>query len=64
MGLPRLHGLSNVQKNTRMNQDELIKLLKRILGAEIDLDFLAKLEPEELELLVACVRDRLAQVEE
>jgi hypothetical protein len=47
-----------------MTQDELIKLLKRILGTEIDLEFLSRLEPEELELLVACVRDRLAQVEE
>ena len=45
-----------------MTQDELIKLLRRILGTEIDLEFLARLEPEELELLVACVRDRLAQV--
>jgi hypothetical protein len=46
-----------------VTQDELIKLLKRILGTEIDLDFLARLDPEELEILVACVRDRLAQVE-
>jgi len=47
-----------------MTQDELIKLLKRILGPEIDLEFLARLEPEELELLVVCVRDRLAQDDE
>ena len=47
-----------------MTQSELIKLLNRILGTEIDLEFLAKLEPGELELLVACVRDRLARVEE
>jgi GGDEF domain-containing protein len=47
-----------------VTQDELIKLLKRILGTEIDLDFLARLGPEELEILVACVRDRLAQVED
>jgi hypothetical protein len=47
-----------------MTQGELIKLLKRILGTEIDLEFLARLEPEELEILVACVRDRLAQVDD
>jgi hypothetical protein len=47
-----------------MIQNNLIKLLKRILGTEIDLEFLAKLEPEELEVLVACVRDRLTRNEE
>ena len=47
-----------------MTQNELIKLLKRILDSDIDLEFLAKLEPGELELLVACVRNRLAQIEE
>lgn len=47
-----------------MTQGELIKLLKRILGTEIDLEFLARLEQEELEILVACVRDRLAQVDD
>jgi hypothetical protein len=47
-----------------MTQNELIKLMKRILATDIDLEFLAKLEPGELELLVACVRHRLAQVEE
>jgi hypothetical protein len=47
-----------------VTQDELIKLLKRILGTEINLEFLARLEPEELEILVACVRDRLAQVDD
>jgi hypothetical protein len=47
-----------------MTQGELIKLLKRILGTEIDLEFLSQLEPEELEILVACVRDRLAQVDD
>jgi hypothetical protein len=53
-----------VSPGRRMTQSELIKLLKRILGTEIDLEFLARLEPEELEILVACVRDRLAQVDE
>jgi len=47
-----------------MTKNELIKLLKRILATDIGLEFLAKLELEELELLVACVRHRLVQVEE
>jgi hypothetical protein len=47
-----------------MTKTELIKLLRRILATDIELEFLAKLELEELELLVACVRHRLAEVEE
>lgn len=42
-----------------MIKEELIKLLKRILERDVDLNFLLKLEPEELETLVACIRDRM-----
>ncbi len=56
--------LVQVFTGRQMTQSELIKLLKRILGTEIDLEFLGRLEPEELEALVACVRDRLAQIED
>jgi hypothetical protein len=46
-----------------MTQNELIKLLKKILATDTDLEFLVKLEPRELELLVASVRHRLDEVE-
>ncbi len=47
-----------------MNKNELIRLVKKLLRTEIELEFLAKLEPGELEVLVACIRHRLVQVEE
>jgi hypothetical protein len=46
-----------------MTQSELIKLLKKILATDTDLEFLVKLEPRELEILVASVRHRLDEVE-
>jgi hypothetical protein len=46
-----------------MTQSELIKLLKKILATDTDLEFLVKLEPRELELLVASIRHRLDEVE-
>jgi len=42
-----------------MTKDQLILLIKKILSTDADLSFLAKLEPEELEMLVACVRDKV-----
>lgn len=43
----------------RMKKEELIQLAKRILKADADLRFLLRLETEELETLVACIRARL-----
>jgi hypothetical protein len=42
-----------------MTKDQLILLIKKILSTDADLSFLAKLEPEELEMLVAWVRDKV-----
>ena len=39
-----------------MTKDQLISLIKKILGTDIDLKFLAKLDLAELELLVLPVR--------
>jgi len=46
-----------------MSQEELIKLIKRILKKDANLDFLLKLNRSELEVLVALIRDRVGQGE-
>jgi hypothetical protein len=45
--------------NPQMTKDQLISLIKKILGTDADLQFLAKLDLAELKLLVACIRERL-----
>ena len=47
-----------------MNKEKLIKILKGILKTDMDLNFLLQLEESELEILIACVRDRLEQKED
>ena len=47
----------------KMTREELIKLIKRILKKDANLDFLLKLHPSELEVLVALIRDRVGQGE-
>ena len=42
-----------------MDKQELIEALQRLLRTESDLSFLLQLNKEELETLVACVRDRV-----
>jgi hypothetical protein len=44
-----------------MNKEELIKILKGLLKTETDLDFLLELKREDIEKLVAVVRDRLEE---
>ena len=43
----------------QMTKDQLISLVRKILGTDVDLKFLAKLDLAELRLLVACIRDNL-----
>ena len=42
-----------------MTKKELIEILRKVLKTDDKLDFLLRLSEEELESLVACVRDRL-----
>ncbi len=42
-----------------MKKRELIDTIKKVLKTDGDFDFLRKLEPDELERLIAAVRDRL-----
>jgi hypothetical protein len=42
-----------------MAKDKLIKILQSILKTDIDLNFLRQLKENELETLVACIRDSI-----
>lgn len=41
-----------------MTQEELIEVLKKVLQTDVNLDFLLRLNVEELETLVICIRER------
>ncbi|MGD0230414.1 MAG: hypothetical protein ABSC19_08655 [Syntrophorhabdales bacterium] len=42
-----------------MNNDKLIKIIQELLKTDDGLDFLRELKREDLEKLVACIRDRI-----
>jgi len=44
-----------------MNKKQLIETLQRILSTDIDISFLLQLKENDLESLLACVRDRVGQ---
>jgi len=44
-----------------MTKEKLVEKIKELLKTNIDLNFLLILEDEELERLVACIRDRVDQ---
>ncbi len=44
-----------------MTKEELIGKIKEILKTDSDLDFLVRLQKEELETLIACIRDRVGR---
>ena len=46
-----------------MTKETLIEILEKLLLTDTDLGFLKRLTEEELQTLVACVRDRVAQTE-
>ncbi len=47
-----------------MNKDKIPAIIKELLNTDLDLDFLFKLEKEELENLTACIRNRLEKKRE
>ena len=47
-----------------MTKDKLVEKIREILKTDIDLNFLLELKEEEIEKLVACIRDRVDQVGE
>jgi hypothetical protein len=45
-----------------MTKEKLVDKIKELLETDISLDFLMVLKKEEVETLVACVRDRVGQL--
>ena len=45
-----------------MTKDKLVDKIKELLKTDNDLDFLLELKEEEIERLIACIRDRVDQV--
>ena len=45
-----------------MTKEKLVEKIRELLKTDIDLNFLLILEEEELERLIACIRDRVDQV--
>jgi hypothetical protein len=45
-----------------MSKQQLLEIIQSIPNTDIDLSFLVQLEESELEILVACIRDRLDQL--
>ena len=44
-----------------MNKQKLIEILRGLLLTDIDMSFLLQLKTQEIETLVACVRERVDQ---
>lgn len=42
-----------------MEQKKLLEILKKMLKTELSLDFLSQIKKEELESLIALIRDRI-----
>lgn len=42
-----------------MTKEEMITVLQRVLKTDVDLEFLMKLDANELEVLVASIRNRV-----
>ena len=47
-----------------MTREELVDLARKILKTKAELDFLSILGERELEILIACIRDRIEQEKE
>jgi hypothetical protein len=43
-----------------MTKEQLTIKIKELLKTDSNLDFLLKLEKEEIETLIACIRDRMS----
>lgn len=45
-----------------MTKEELMEIITKVLKTDVKLDFLLRLETEELKVLVASIRDRIGQL--
>ncbi len=46
-----------------MTKEKLLEKIRELLKTDNDLNFLLELKKEEIERLVACIRDRVDQVD-
>ena len=44
-----------------MTKQELIEILEKLLETDVNLDFLQKLDDQEIQTLIACVRSRVEE---
>ena len=42
-----------------MTKEDLLAIIKKLLRTEQSLDFLLKLDDEDVRILIVCIRDRL-----
>jgi hypothetical protein len=42
-----------------INKEKLVRIVQELLRTDQDLEFLTELKKEQLERLVACIRDRI-----
>ena len=47
-----------------MTKEDLVNVLRKVLRTDTGLEFLCKLESEELEAIIVCIRDRNGQGKE
>ena len=47
------------QVETGMTKERLVEKIKKLLKTDMELQFLLDLKKEEIETLVACIRDRI-----
>ena len=45
-----------------MTKDKLVEKIRELLKTDNDLDFLLELKKEEIERLVACIRDKVDRI--
>ena len=45
-----------------MTKEKLINIIMGLLDTDLDLSFLLQLKKDDLEKLVACIRDRVGQI--
>lgn len=45
-----------------MTKEKLINIIMGLLDTDLDLSFLLQLKKDDLETLVACIRDRVGQI--
>jgi hypothetical protein len=45
-----------------MTKEELLEIIKKLLKTDTELDFLLRLDSDELRVLVAYIRDRVGQL--